>query len=177
MKNKPLYKISRSGLFAAIICVCAFICIPIGPVPVTAALIAVMLSGVVLSPLEAVAATLVYVVMGALGLPVFSGGGGGIGILLGPTGGYIWSYPLLALVASLFTLINIKSKRLNYLTAFAGCIAGTAVCYLCGTLQYMAVCNTSFATALITCIIPFIPFDIIKSLIAILIGIPLKKRI
>lgn len=177
MKNRPLYRLSRSGLFAAIICVCSFICIPIGPVPVTAALLVVILSGVVLSPLEAVAATVVYVVIGALGLPVFSGGGGGIGILFGPTGGYIWSYPLLALIVSLFAIINFKNKFLKYLMAFVGSLIGMAVCYLCGTLQYMAVCNTSLTTALITCIFPFMPIDIIKSLIAILIGMPLKKRI
>lgn len=177
MNNKPLYRISRSGLFAAIICVCAFISIPIGAVPVTAALLAIMLSGITLSPLEAVAATMVYVVMGALGLPVFSGGSGGIGVLIGPTGGYIWSYPLCALAVSLISRIKTKNKFPAFAVPFAGCILGTAVCYCAGTVQYMVLCDASFYTAAVTCIIPFVAVDIIKALAATFIGTSLRKKL
>ena len=74
------------------------------------ALLAVMLSGIVLSPFEATVSSAVYILIGAIGIPVFSAGGAGFGVLLGPTGGYLWSYPLLALIASLFCLIPAKNK-------------------------------------------------------------------
>lgn len=177
MNDKPLYRISRAGLFAAIICVCSFIAIPIGPVPITLALLCVMLSGIVLSPLEAVSATLVYVIIGALGLPVFSGGNGGIGVLLGPTGGYIWSYPLCALAVSLISRINVKNKFVSFAVSFMGCMLGTALCYCAGTAQYMFVCNANFYTAIITCVLPFVAVDVLKSVAAILIGMPLRKKL
>lgn len=177
MNKKSLYRISRCGLFAAIICVCAFINIPVGAVPVSMALLAVMLSGIILSPFEATVSSVVYILIGAIGIPVFSVGGAGFGVLLGPTGGYLWSYPLLALIVSLFCLIPAKNKWIKYVFAFLGCVIGTALCYVCGTLQYMYVCETSFSAAVITCIFPFIPFDVLKIIFACVVGIPLKKRI
>ena len=177
MKNKSLYKISRCGLFSAIICVCAFINIPIGAVPVSMALLAVMLSGVILSPFEATVSSVVYILIGVIGIPVFSAGGAGVGVLFGATGGYLWSYPLLSLIVSLFCLIPSGNKWLKYAFAFTGCVVGTAICYICGTLQYMYVCDTSFAAAVITCIFPFIIFDVLKIIFTCVIGIPLRKRI
>ncbi len=177
MRNKPLYRISRAGLFAAIICVCSFIAFPIGPVPVTAALLCVMLAGIVLSPLEAVGATAVYIIIGAVGLPVFSGGQGGIGVLLGPTGGYIWSYPLCALITSFFARMRFKNKLSLFAFPFLGCLVGVTVCYAAGTVQYMLLTDASFYTAAVACIIPFVAVDIIKSFAATVIGISLKKKL
>lgn len=176
MKNKPLYRISRCGLFAAIICVCAFITIPIGTVPISMALLAVMLCGCVLSPVEAFCTSFVYIIMGAAGLPVFSGASGGIGILFGPTGGYIWSYPVLAFIISLFSTINTNNKVLKHLFLFIGCILGVLICYACGTVQYMLLTHSTFYTAAITCIFPFVLIDILKIIIVISIGVPLKKK-
>lgn len=177
MKNKSLYKISRAALFSAVICVCAFINFPFGSVPVSMALLGVMLSGVILSPAEAFCSSLVYILIGAMGLPVFSGAGAGFGVLFGPTGGYIWSYPITAFIISLVRLFKCKNRISEYFVSLLGCIIGVLFCYICGTLQYMYICDTSFYTAMITCIIPFIFFDIIKMLIACSIGIPLKERI
>ncbi|MBR2044152.1 MAG: biotin transporter BioY [Clostridia bacterium] len=177
MKEKALYKVCRAGLFAAIICVCSFIAFPVGPVPVTLSLCCIMLAGIALSPLEAFAATLVYVIIGAVGLPVFSGGSGGIGVLLGPTGGYIWSYPLCALTISLISHIKANKKLASYVLSFTGCMSGTFFCYCAGTVQYMLLTNASFYTALVTCIIPFVAVDIIKSFAATVMGISLKKKL
>lgn len=177
MNKKPLYRISRCGLFAAIICVCAFINIPVWSVPVSLALLAVMLSGIVLPPFETTVSAVVYILIGVIGIPVFSAGGAGLGVLFGATGGYLWSYPLLALTVSLFCLIPAEKRWIKYAFAFTGCVVGTAICYICGTLQYMYVCDTSFSTAVITCIFPFIPFDVLKIIFACSVGIPLRKRI
>ena len=175
--KKPLYKTIRSGIFAAIICVSSFLVIPVGTVPVSATLMCIMLCAIATSPFESVSATLVYVIMGAVGLPVFSGGSGGFGVLFGVTGGYIWSYPLLSLAVSLFANIKVKRNYLKYLFSFCGCLIGMIICYICGTIQYILVTNADFYTALTVCVIPFIPIDIIKSFIAVSIGLTVKRRI
>lgn len=177
MRNRPLYKICRAGLFAAIICVCSFIAVPIGTVPVTAALLCVMLSGIVLSPFESFAACIVYIIMGAVGLPIFSGGSGGIGVLFGPTGGYIWSYPLCALIVSLVSRISVKNKFLSFGFNIFACFLGVGLTYFLGTVQYMLLCKADFYTAAVVCIIPFIPVDIVKSVAAVLMGLPLRNKL
>ena len=175
--KKPLYKIVRSGVFAAMISISSFIVVPIGPVPVSASLLAVMLCSVILSPFESFCASLVYIIMGAVGLPVFSGGSGGIGVLFGYTGGYIWSYPLLSIVISLFSQFKRKRKIINYVITFCGCLIGMIISYTLGTAQYMLVTGNNILSALFTCVLPFLFIDLIKSIIAVSIGIPFKKRL
>lgn len=175
--QKTLYKTVRSGIFAAIICVSSFFVIPIGTVPISFTVFAVMLCAIALSPLEAFFASTVYVLMGAVGLPVFSGGSGGFGMLFGITGGYIWSYPLLALIVALFAKINLNNKLLKFAVSFIGCLIGIILCYTLGTFQYILVANTHLYTALGVCVIPFVPIDIIKALAAISIGFAVKSRI
>ena len=175
--QKTLYKTVRSGIFAAIICVSSFFVIPIGTVPISFTVFAVMLCAIVLSPLEAFFASAVYVLMGAVGLPVFSGGSGGFGMLFGITGGYIWSYPLLALIVALFAKINLSNKPLKFAVSFIGCLIGIILCYTLGTFQYILVANTHLYTALGVCVIPFVPIDIIKALAAVSIGFAVKSRI
>ncbi|MBE6729081.1 MAG: biotin transporter BioY [Ruminococcaceae bacterium] len=177
MKNKMLYKVCISGIFATIICVLSFVNFPIGAVPVTLATLGIMIAGVVLSPLEAVMATVTYVLIGLIGIPVFSGVSGGIGVLLGPTGGYIWSYPVFALVISLSNLIRSKTKTLEIVVLFVLCLLGTAFCYFLGVAQYINVCDTNFYTAFVTCVVPFIPIDIIKITAAVFIGKKIKDKI
>ncbi len=177
MQNKSLYKIVRCGIFAAIISVSSFIVIPIGTVPVSATLLAVMLCALILSPFEALSATFVYVIMGAVGLPVFSAGSGGFGVLFGATGGYIWSYPLLALLVSFLTKIEIKNTSFKFIISLLSCFLGIAVCYIFGTLQYILVTDAGFYTALTVCIAPFVPIDILKAFAAVIIGLPIRKRI
>jgi len=175
--QKTLYKTVRSGIFAAIICVSSFFVIPIGTVPISFTVFAVMLCAIVLSPLEAFFASAVYVLMGAVGHPVFSGGSGGFGMLFGITGGYIWSYPLLALIVALFAKINLNNKLLKFAVSFTGCLIGIILCYTLGTFQYILVAKTHLYTALGVCVIPFVPIDIIKALAAVSIGFAVKSRI
>lgn len=167
----------RCSVFAAIICVCSFLIIPVGTVPVSAAVLAIMLCGVVLPPFEAFCTTSVYIIMGAIGLPVFSFGSGGIGVLLGITGGYIWSYPLLSLTVSLFSSVKVKSKIKKYVASFFGCICGMAICYTCGTIQYMLVANVSFYAAMVVCVAPFLLIDLLKAFVAVGIGNTIKNKI
>ena len=161
----------QAALFAALLCVLSPIAIPVGPVPVTLGVFVVLLAGVVLPWKRASAAVLVYILIGLAGLPVFSGGGGGFGVLAGPTGGYLWCYlPMAALVSRL-------SRGGGWKMAAFASILGVLLCYLLGTLQFTIVMNCGWGEALALCVWPFVPFDAAKILGAALLGTRLKRQL
>ena len=93
MKTKSkLSSMLQCSLFAALLCVLSPLTIPVGAVPVSLGIFAVLLCSSVLGMRRSLVAVLVYIALGAVGLPVFAGWQGGFGVLAGPTGGYIWSY-------------------------------------------------------------------------------------
>ena len=91
------------ALFSAFICIFSVITIPVGTIPFTLSTFAVMLCALVLGQKMSMLSVLIYIFAGAIGIPVFSGFRAGIGVLIGPTGGYIWSYMLMSLVIGFFT--------------------------------------------------------------------------
>ena len=166
------------SLFAAVCCVCGIITIPIGAVPVTLANFGIMATTMILGEKRAIISVVLYIIIGLIGIPVFSGAQGGIGVLVGPTGGYIYSYIIMV------PLVGIASKCLNKtlssgMFTMLGCLAALFVCYLIGTTHYMIVMSVSgngvgLFTALCTCVFPFIPFDIVKAVLAIIAAPRLK---
>lgn len=169
--------ITRTALFAAVIALLSPFAIPLGPVPITLSLFAVLLSAVVLDWKQAAAAVAVYILLGVIGLPVFSGGKGGAAVLAGATGGYIWSYILCAVIASLVAGKTRAQGAKQMLITAIGCACGVIVCYICGTLQFSAVAGRTFVEALSVCIIPFIIPDLIKCACAAILGTQIKNRI
>ena len=93
-------------------------------------------------------------------------------ILVGPTGGYLWSYLLCAPLVSCFARAG-KPSRLP-VGVFLSCIVGTLVCYACGTLQYCLLTHTSPLPALLVCVLPFLPFDLLKAVAAACLGTRLR---
>lgn len=174
MKTKNL---ALCAVFAAIMAVLAVVTIPIGPVPVTLGVLGVMLTAVIIGPKKGTVSVLVYILIGAIGLPVFSGFKGGFGVLLGPTGGYIWSYILMALLIGALTVKLPENSKLAMLKIFAACILGVVVCYAAGTAQFMAVQKTTLAESLAMCVIPFIPFDVAKAVITAIGGFKLSRTL
>ncbi len=158
------------ALFCAIICVISPITIPTGTIPFSLSLFAVMLTAISLDAKKGIAAILIYILIGTLGLPVFSGFTGGVHILFGPTGGFIFSY----IIIPIFVSFSSKHKKI---TLFFSCILSLLVCYLFGSLQYAFVTKVSFYDALFVCVYPFIIFDIIKTFFAINLGLRFKKFI
>ena len=152
------YEITMTALMAAVTCILAPLSIPIGPVPISFTNLAIYLS--------------LYLLLGLVGLPVFSGFTGGPAKLAGPTGGYIIGFIVMAVIAGL--VIDNCHKPLIQLV---GMIAGTIVCYLFGTVWFCIVADSTFKAALGICVIPFIPADLIKMIIAMIIGPMIKKRI
>lgn len=162
------------AIFAAIMCVFSVMTIPIGPVPISMGIFGVMITAVILGPKKGTIAVAVYILLGAVGLPVFSGFKGGFQVLLGPTGGYIWSYIIVALLIGLLTGKNPKNKWLAMLKIFIVSIIGIIICYAAGTVQFMFVQKADLAKALTLCVIPFIPFDIIKALVSAYLGYTIR---
>lgn len=153
------------AVFAAIMCVCSVISIPIGPVPVSLGTFGVMITAAILGWKRGTISVIVFILIGAIGLPVFSGFRGGFQVILGPTGGYITSYIFMALIIGALTK-NLAENKFAAMGQIAlSCILGFIVCYFFGTLQFMFVQKITLTESLAMCVLPFIPFDIAKSVI------------
>ena len=168
MKTKQLVRIA---LMAAVLCVLAPWKIPVGPIPITLASFGVYLAAGVLGPLEGTIAVVVYVLLGGVGVPVFSGFTGGAGCLLGLTGGYILGYIPCAAVSGLLMGRNAPLWR----RALA-LVAGTAVLYALGTAMYCIQSGKALAAALAACVLPFLPLDAVKIAVCA-VALPLLWRL
>lgn len=167
MSKAKLNKIAYSSLFAALIAVLSPVAFPVGTIAVTFGVFAVMLAGVVLDIKSSIAAVTLYILIGICGLPVFSGAMSGIGVLAGPTGGYLWSYPLMAMTVGLFC----KNKSpLKFSRAFCACGLSLIPCYFFGTFWYVLTTGTDFMGAIAVCALPFLPLDLIKAFAAAFLG-------
>ena len=138
-------------------------------VPITLQTLGIYLASCILKPKLAFCVSLVYVLAGAIGLPVFSGFGGGLSSLLGLTGGYIFSFPIMALVISL-----IVNKRSSNILKIIAMLIGTGICYLIGTIWFIYLTKNTLFPSLMMCVIPFIPGDIVKIIIATLLSNKIK---
>lgn len=166
-KDKLIYNISVTALFTAIIAICSWISVPIGPVPFTMQTFAVFCTAGILGFKRGFFATAVYILLGAVGVPVFHGFTGGIGIILGATGGYIVGF---IATAAIVGLIADKIGR-KFFWLVLGMVLGLAACYTFGTAWYMAVyaaksCGVGIATALVKCVVPFLIPDAAKIALA-----------
>ena len=150
-------KMANIAVFAALAAVFSQISIPIGPVPINLALLAVFAAGGMLSAAEAVFAVMLFLVLGAAGLPVFAGFNAGLGALFGPTGGYLIGY----LPAAFFAGIFCKERR-NFWRYAAGMLLGLAACYTLGTAWFVLSAKAEIWYALGVCVFPFLPGDAVK---------------
>lgn len=167
------------GLFAALTAVFSQIALPIGPVPISCSLIAVYLCGLFLPVKTAVLAQLAYLLLGVVGVPVFSGFQAGAARLAGPTGGYLLVYPVLALILSLAMRLydkKIVSKPLALRTAYlvAALLLALGVCYTAGTVWFTVFAGVSFQKAIAVTVLPFVAGDIAK--IVLCTGLTLTAR-
>ena len=179
MSNKKIKDMSLVALFSAIIVICSLITIP-SVIPFTLQTFAVFLCLNILGAKKGIISILIYILLGVVGLPVFSGFNGGIGALLNVTGGYIIGFIFSALVFWLITSIfNKKTRKIvNLIASFAGLI----VCYIFGTLWYVLLFvknsnSISFASALTICVLPFIIPDILKIVLSVVISEKVRNHI
>lgn len=162
---------------AAITAICSWISIPTA-VPFTMQTFAVFAILGILGGRRGTLSILVYIILGAVGVPVFSGFRGGFGVIIGPTGGYIVGFLLTGLIYWL--LEKIAGQKLW--VRVAAMAAGLLLCYAFGTAWYVAVYSSntgpiSVGTAITTCVLPFIIPDIVKMALALLISLKVAKHI
>jgi biotin transport system substrate-specific component len=164
------------AVFAAITAVMAQIQIPMPlGVPMTMQTFAVILAGVVLGPRGGFLSMLVYILMGAVGIPVFNSFQGGIGMIFGRTGGFILTFPFMALISGLGARRDTFIAPRLRVIRLAVCITiGTVVNLGGGMLMFMIVMGTTLEVAFAACVVPFIPGAVIKGAGAGILGQKLK---
>lgn len=164
-----------SALFTALISVMSYFAIklPISDVKFTGQSLAIMLAGCVLTPVQAALSLITFLVLGAIGIPVFSNGTSGLGIIAGPSGGFLFGFLLGAVIISL-----IKGKN-NSIIRFvvASVIGGMILVYIPGVIWYAHSAKISLSLAVAKGVIPFIPLDILKAVLAGVIGARINKSL
>jgi biotin transport system substrate-specific component len=165
---------TRTALMAAVTAVAAQIAIPLpfSPVPFTLQVLAVILSGLLLGPRYGALAQAIYVLVGAIGVPVFAGFRAGLGVIVGPTGGYLVAYPFAAALAGLaaYAAANAVRRRALWASFLWGC-AGLALIYALGATWLALVTDLPFAAALAQGVLPFVPLDLVKVGLAALVAV------
>ena len=162
MQNAKVRSLTLCALFAALLAVCSQIQIPLPMVPINLALFAAHLAGTVLGAKYGALSVTVYAALGLAGVPVFAGFGAGPATLFGRTGGYILGYILAAAIAGRWR------ERWGFapLRHAPGLALGTLGCYALGTAWFMVAAHQGLATALIYCVLPFLPGDLVKIALA-----------
>ncbi len=160
-----------TAMFAALIAVCSILSIPIGEVPITLQTFAVCLTAAMLGWKRGTLSVLIYVLLGAVGVPVFAGMTGGVGILAGPTGGYIIGFIPAAIIIG-FVADKWERKALPLIVAM---VLGVLVCYLIGTIWFMVVTGMGIGESLMLCVVPFLIPDGVKIALAMILSNRLSK--
>lgn len=169
MKNLSTKDLCSIGIFTAIIIALSQIKIPLPyGVPMTLQTFIIPFAAIVLGAKRGTVSALLYVVLGALGLPVFAGFTGGLGFVFGMTGGFILSFPIMALTA------GIGAEKGGKVWLGLGLVIGSVINYLCGMLMYSFVVGTDLKTTFVACVLPFIPTAIIKVILAGMLGVKCK---
>ncbi len=163
-----------AALLAALLAASAQISIPIGAVPITLQVFIVLLAGLLLPPRGAFAAVAVYILLGAVGLPVFAGGLGGVGVLVGPTGGYLWGFALGATVVALARgpLVAAVGRSVGEAIAL---FIGVVVIYVVGWTQLAAVTGMGAVPAFVAGVVPFALLDLAKAVVALGVAGALRR--
>lgn len=180
MKNNSnyIYRITATGVMAALICVIAPLSIPLsGGVPISLGPFIVMLAGVVLGPRMGTEATLIYILLGMIGVPVFSSYQAGPSVLAGPTGGYIVGYLFLTFCTGLFYDKLAKSQKpvWKYTLLVLGMVLGMLMEYAVGTVWFVYSMKTTWTAALTACVYPFIGLDAVKIAVVAIFGPRLEQ--
>ena len=170
MKVKEM---TLTAVAAALICIAGPLVIPAGPIPLSLATFAIYLAGAVLGKKQGTMATALYLLIGIIGVPVFSGFSGGFQKLAGVTGGYLAGYLPCAFLSGIGGEQAEKKERKWILPAMMA--AGTAALYALGTAWFMIQSGNAFGTALTLCVLPFLPGDAVKIAAAVFLSIPVRR--
>lgn len=176
-----------AGLMTSITCILGpiSIAVPFSPVPISLGLFGILLTTTLLGAKLGTLSCCLYLLLGLVGLPVFSGFTSGIGVLLGPTGGYLLGYLAITGCSNIFYAFRNKKSfptpqthnKSAHLLLGAGFVCGLIFCYLLGSARLAHVMKISFLNALLIGALPYIPADFIKLLLALWLGLLLRRRL
>lgn len=184
-KTLTVRELSVISIFTALTAVLAQIAIPLPftPVPISFGLVAVYITGILLKPKHAILTQLCYLLLGAVGVPVFGGFRGGMAALFGPTGGYLMVYPIMAgiVAAALNSRKSLEAetrqnKGRRFLKAAVSIFIAHMVIYLGGTAWLSVTSGNSFQASLALGVYPYIPLDIAKIVFCVTVIVPLRFR-
>lgn len=168
-----LRRMMLCALFTALTAVCSQIALPMPwGIPMNLALFAVYLAGVRLGPVWGAVSQLVYLGLAAVGVPVMAELSGGPAALFGRTGGYAIGYLAAALITG-----ALAARRQTFLRFCLAMAAGCAGCYALGTVWFMAVSGIGLWQSLTLCVLPFLPGDAVKILLAAWVGVRLRRAL
>ena len=172
-KKLTTYQMAVTALMAAVMCVLGPLTVPIGAVPISLANFVICLTAWLLGPKFGTLSVAVYLCIGLIGVPVFSGYGAGLAKLAGPTGGYLVGYLLLALIGGLF----IEKSNGNPVVSGIGLVLGDAACYVLCSACFVFQMQCELGYALSVCVYPFIALDLAKIVVSCVVGALLRKRL
>lgn len=176
MSQLTAREVAYAALFAALVAAGAFVAIPLGPVPFTLQLLVVLLAGLVLGPRGGTLAVAAYLVLGLVA-PVYAGGASGIGVLMGPTGGYLWGFLLAAATAGLAA----RRAGPGLVGLSVAALAGLVPVYVLGTAWLALQLDLDARAAIAAGALPFLAADLVKagaaalaarSLLSLPLGLP-----
>lgn len=162
------------ALMAALCCILGPWSIPIGVIPISLGLVGVFLAGYLLGPIYGTISVAIYILLGVAGLPVFTGFAGGLPKVIGPTGGYIVGYLIVAFCTGYASQKVDQTKLYLHVLAM---VIGLIGCYALGTAWFCHLSDMSVREALAVCVIPFIPFDLMKIALCTVLGVAVKRAL
>ena len=168
-------RVTTAALLAALLAVSAVVAVPVGAVPLTLQVFVVVLIALLVPPSWAALAVGTYLLVGALGLPVFAGARGGLGVLVGPTGGYLVGFFIGAVVGAALGRLAGQHLRPRWLTDAIVGIVVILIIYACGWAQLAVVAHLGASAAFFAGVVPFIVPDALKAAVAVGVA-PVVRR-
>lgn len=162
------------GIFAALTAILAQISIPLPftTIPLTLQIVAIGVTGIILGSKCGFISILIYILIGAMGVPVFAGFKGGLSALLGPTGGFILGFPIMVWIIG-----YVKEKFNSPMLTVISLVLGLFIDYITGTILFSLITGNTIINSIMLCVIPFIIVDFIKLGLAYIVGTTISKRV
>lgn len=170
------------SIFAALICVGAYISIPIPPVPVTFQWFFVAMAGMLLGAKRGFLSSLLYMIIGLIGVPVFAGGKGGVSIVVSPTFGYIYGFLISAFITGFLSKNLMKKFKNPVIPYFIAGVTGLALVYLLGFLHLCVYMSFVMGKEIVffelfkSAVLIFLPKDVVMTLLCALVAVKVPKK-
>jgi biotin transport system substrate-specific component len=172
-KKMTTYQLAATALLTAVMCILGPLSLPIGAVPISLTNLVICFAAILLGMRFGTLSVVVYLLLGAVGLPVFSNYGAGLAKLAGPTGGYLVGFLFMALIGGW----AVDKSHCHPVWSGIGLVAGIAVSYAFGTAWFVYQMGCTLAYALAVCVYPFILIDLCKVVVAVAVGSVVRKRL